>query len=397
MKQNYIFTSGSVTEGHPDKLCDQISDAIIDRFLMEDPFSRVSAECALSGGVLFLAGRFSSRGVVDFPTAARQVILQAGYVRNGFDARSCAIMTSLAELPYEGGQDVDERRLSDEEIGLIPVSEQATVFGFACRQTPSLMPLPIWLAHKLARRLSASRLTHELRFLEPDGKTQVAVEYESNRPRRIHSLTIVAALKADRAPSPQQLRDELIEAVIDPVFRDEAIRPDHNTKYFINPGGPFLEGGPALHSGLTGRKTAVDTYGQWARNSEAALSGKDPSRIDRVGAYAARYAAKNVVAAGLADECEVQLSYTIGLPRPVSVQVQTFGTGKQDDGELADLVKRSFEFRIAGIIAAFHLRHAPRNFQGRFYSRLAAYGHMGRMDMGLPWEKVDKADALTHG
>lgn len=397
MKQTSIFTSGSVTEGHPDKLCDQISDAVVDRFLTEDPFSRVSAECALASGVLFLAVRFASRAVVDFPAVAQQIIRQAGYAQDGFDSKSCAIMTSLAELPCEKGQHVDERQLGDEEIERVAAREQATVFGFACRQTPALMPLPIWLAHRLARRLAAARLKHDLHFLEPDGKTQAAIEYENHRPRRIHSLSVVAAIKAGESPSPQRLREALMEAVIQPAFRDEAIRPDNDTRIFINPGDPLVEGGPAMHTGLTGRKTAIDTYGQYARNSEAALSGKDPGRIDRVGAYAARHAAKNVVAAGLADECEVQLSYTIGLSRPVSVQVQTFGTGKLDDAELARRVRRSFDFRVAGIIAGFQLRHAPALFQGHFYSRLAVYGQVGRMDMGLPWEKVDKAEDLVGG
>jgi len=257
------------------------------------------------------------------------------------------------------------------------------------------MPLPIWLAHKLARVLAAERSNTRLPYLAPDGKMQVAVEYRDRRPHRIHSLTLIAALNEDTAPSAARLREDLMEVVIKPAFGDESMRPDERTAVFVNPGGPFITGGPAMHSGLTGRKNAIDTYGEYSRHSGAALSGKDPTRIDRVGAYAARYAAKNVVAAGLAEECEVQVNYTIGLPRPVSVHVQTFGTGRVDDDRIAERVADAFEFRPAGIVAAFGLRERPGAAGGRFYTRLAAYGHVGRRDLDLPWERTDRTDALA--
>jgi S-adenosylmethionine synthetase len=256
------------------------------------------------------------------------------------------------------------------------------------------MPLPIWLAHRLARHLAAARLTGQLPYLTPDGTVQVGIEYRNRRPHRIHSLSLVTALDPDRAPADDRLRAELMARVIEPGFAGEKIRPDRRTDIFINPGGQFLTGGPTRHSGLTGRKNAIDTYGEFARHSGAALSGKDPGRIDRVGAYAARYAAKNVIAAGLAEECEVQLSYTIGLSRPVSVQVETFGTGRLDDEAIADHLEAVIDFRPAGIVRGFNLRHLPSVVRGGFYRRLAAYGHVGRMDIGLPWEVTDRAQEL---
>lgn len=394
MKKEFIFTSGSVTEGHPDKLCDQVADAIIDRFLRQDPFSRVIAECAVSNGILFIASRFASEATVDLPEVARQVINKVGYVRKEFNANTCTVMTSLTELPQGPEDMLDERHFGEEEIERVPARNIANVFGFACNQTPGMMPLPIWLAHKLARRLSSVRLQRRLRYLAPDGKTQVSVAYVEGKPVRIHSVTIVASQWEGETVEARRLRDDLHEYVIGPAFFDEAIRPDGRTLVYINPEGPFVTGGPTLHSGLTGRKNAVDTYGEYSRHGEAALSGKDPTRIDRVGVYAARYAAKNIVAAGLADECEVQLTYSIGQSSPISVQVNTGGTGRQPDDGLAELVTRHFEFRPAGIIRDFQLRHLPSHHDGGLYSKLAVYGHVGRTDIGLPWERTDKIHLL---
>jgi S-adenosylmethionine synthetase len=397
MKKDFIFTSESVTEGHPDKLCDQISDAIVDHFLQQDPYSRVIAECAVSTAIIFIAARFESSASVDFPNIARQVINQIGYDQHSFNARTCSIITSLKELPHEESWCFDERELSNEEMDAIAVRNQVTVFGFACNQTSAFIPLPIWLAHRLARKLTSARLQKILPYLAPDGKTQVGVEYRNGRPYRIHGITVIASQNKSSTtggPDLGRLGDDIRQVVIDSVFMDEDIKPDRDTRLFINPDGPFLVGGPSVHSGLTGRKNAIDTYGEYSRQSGAALSGKDPLRIDRVGAYAARYAAKNVVAAGLAGECEVQLSYSIGLSRPVSIQVETFGTGTIPDDRIAELVERYFDFRLAGIIRQFNLRRLPSTLKGGFYRKLAAYGHVGRMDIGLPWELTDKMREL---
>ena len=398
MKQAFMFTSESVTAGHPDKLCDQISDAIVDQFLRRDPRARVVTECAVSTGIVFIAARFASEAVIDFTKVARHVIRQVGYDQPAFNAKTCSIVTSLKESSTDHTFAFDEMTLTDEEIEQIPVKNQATVFGFACNQTPALMPLPIWLAHRLAQRLSEARAPSILPYLTPDGKTQVGVEYRDGKPHRIHSITIIAS---QFEPSEgtivdlKRFRSDIRNAVIDPVFASESIHPDDQTQIFINPDGPLFNGGPAVHSGVTGRKNAIDTYGEYAKHSGAALSGKDPTRIDRAGAYAARYAAKNIVAAGLADECEVQLSYSIGLARPVSIQVNTFGTGKLPDETLTGLVKEHFDFRLAGIICQFKLRSLPAILKGGFYRQLAAYGHMGRLDLGIvPWEEVDKVSLL---
>jgi S-adenosylmethionine synthetase len=398
MKKDFMFTSESVTEGHPDKLCDQISDAIVDRFLQKDPFSRVITECAVSTSIVFIAARFESDTVIDLTKIARRVIQQVGYDQPDFNAKTCSIVTSIKELPLSGKRHVDECQLTDEQMEQVPVKDQVTVFGFACKQTEAMIPLPIWLAHQLARRLSVVRIEKVLPYLAPDGKTQVGVEYRDRKPHRIHSITLIASQSKPYAPSEidlKQSRDELQTAVIDVVFENEAIRPDEDTRIFIDFGGSFAVGGPSVHSGLTGRKTAIDTYGEYARHSGAALSGKDPSRIDRVGAYVARYAAKNVVAAGLAEECEVQLSYSIGLAIPVSIQVETFGTGKIPDDAIAALLEQQIDFRLAGIIRQFNLRFLPSKTIGGFYQKLAAYGHVGRLDLGLlPWETTDKAAML---
>jgi S-adenosylmethionine synthetase len=396
MKKNFMFTSESVTEGHPDKICDQISDAIIDYFLAQDPYARVRAECAISTSILFIAARFASEIKADIPTLAKKVISQIGYRRPDFDPQTASVLTSLQEYPPAADLYFNEGKLTDAEIENILVRQQATVFGFACRQTAVLMPLPIYLAHKLTRQIIAAQKQKTVPYLSLDGKSQVGVEYRRRQPHRIHSLTLVVSSSkgVDYEISPQRLHDDILEAVIKPAFADEAIRPDNKTFIAVNPIENLMVGGPAVHSGLTGRKNDVDTYGDYARQTANALSGKDPLRIDRIGVYAARYAAKNVVAANLADECEVQLSYSIGFSRPVSVQVETFGTGKLADADLAALVEKHFDFRLAGILRQFNCRHLPALNKGRFYQKLAAYGQLGRLDLPLPWEKTDKADAL---
>lgn len=394
MKSDFMFTSESVTEGHPDKLCDQISDAIVDGFLEADPFSRVIAECAVSTGILFLATRFFSQARLDIPEIARRIVHQAGYQTQRFNASDATVMTSFQELPQSMYHGRDEADMDDAELDRLTAYNPATVFGYACNQTGSLMPLPIVLAHRLSRRLTAARLQRQLDYLAPDGQSQVGVEYRQRRPRRIHSITLVASQTSAEGPEPARLRDDIVEQVIGPVFNNEPLRPDADTRIWINPFGPVIEGGPALHAGLTGRKNAVDTYGEYSRHSGSALSGKDPYRIDRVGAYAARHAAKNVVAAGLADECEITLSYSIGIAAPVSLQVETFGTGRLEDEDIRKRVAANFDFRLGAILRRYHLRELPARFKGGFYRRLAAYGHVGRQDIGLPWEKTESADAL---
>jgi S-adenosylmethionine synthetase len=394
MKKDFMFTSESVTEGHPDKLCDQISDAIVDRFLQQDPYARVITECAVATGIVFIAARFEPNANVDFTNIARQVIDQVGYDQLEFNGKTCSILTSLRELPPDKDSFFDEKKLSEEEIEQIPVKNIVNVFGFACNQTSTLMPRPIWLAHKLARQLNTVKLQKVLPYLAPDGKTQVGIEYRNRKPYRIHSIGVIASQNSPSTPDLKQFQDDIRETVIDSVFQDEEIRPDEKTRIFINPDGPVIIGGPSVHSGVTGRKNDVDTYGEYSKHSGSALSGKDPIRIDRVGAYAARYAAKNVVAANFADECEVELSYSIGLSRPVSVQVETFGTGKISDEEIKTLIERHFDFRLAGIIRQFNLRFLPSLTKGGFYKKLAAYGHVGRTDINLPWEDTDKVDVF---
>ena len=397
MKKDFMFTSESVTEGHPDKLCDLISDAIVDHVLQQDPYAQIISECAVATAIIFIAARFATPVRVDFGQVARQMIGQIGYDQKAFNAKTCSIITSLREISSADRRNIDEQSLSEDEIDLITARNQVTVFGFACNQTSAFMPLPIWLAHKLARKLTSVRLQKTLSDLAPDGKTQVGVEYCGGKPCRIHSITVIASQNKSPekgGPDARQLYDDVMESIIRPVFQDEEIRPDDRTRIFVNPDGPFIHGGPSIHSGLTGRKNAIDTYGEYSRHSGAALCGKDPSRIDRVGAYVARYAAKNVVAAGLAASCEVQLSYTIGIARPVSIQVETFGTGTIPDLKISELLERYFDFRPAGIIRQFNLRRLPSQIKGGFYRRLAAYGHVGRMDIGLPWEMTDKAALL---
>jgi len=390
-----VFTSESVTRGHPDKLCDQISDAIIDRFLQQDVTAKVRTESAVSGGVVFLAARISSEVELDLPDVAREVIREVGYEGGDFNADDCTVMTNLMEYPEERRLPIDASRLSDAEVEKIKANNQVTVFGFACTQTPDLMPLPIWIAHELAKRLYSAGHGGELPYLHPDGKTQVAVEYKDGRPARIHSISLLASQKEPGQTTPNALRDDLMEAVIAPVFRDQEVRPDDNTDIFVNKGGLFIGGGPAGHSGLTGRKTAVDTYGEYARHSGAALSGKDPLRIDRIAAYAARHAAKNLVAAGLATQCEVILSYSIGQARPVSVQVETFGTGKVAEEELVRRIVANFNLRPAAIVRDFDLQRQPSANTGGFYQKLACYGQVGRTEVKVPWEATSKAESLA--
>ncbi|MCU0567582.1 MAG: methionine adenosyltransferase [Oculatellaceae cyanobacterium Prado106] len=398
MKKDFMFTSESVTEGHPDKLCDRIADTIVDRFLQQDPYSRIITECAVSTSIVFISARFESSATIDLTATARKVIEQVGYTQPDFNSKTSSIITSSRELPSHNNRLLDEKSLSDDELEQVLVKTQVTVFGFACQQTDALLPMPIWLAHQLARRIDVARKLKLLPSLSPDGKTQVGIEYRDRKPYRIHSITIVASQDHGSNASsltPQQFQDAIQETVIDPIFQNEILKPDDQTRMLIDSNGSVDVGGPAVHSGLTGRKTAIDTYGEYARHSGAALSGKDPSRIDRIGAYAARYAAKNVVAAGLADECEIQLSYSIGLARPVSIQVETFGTGVIPDEKIKALVEQHFEFRLAGIIRQFNLRFLPVTVRGGFYNKLAAYGHVGRLDLGmLPWEETDKVPVL---
>jgi S-adenosylmethionine synthetase len=391
-----MFTSESVTEGHPDKLCDQISDAIVDHFLKQDPYARVRAECAVSSAIIFIAARFASSAKVDFSYLARKVIRKIGYDQVDFNDKICSILSAPQELPIDKTSRFDEDELTDEKINKIAAKNQVTLFGFACDHTPVLMPLPIWLSNKLARQLTRVRRDKILPYMQPDGKVQVGVAFKDRKPKRIHSVTISTSQNDPAKPGPKKLHQDILENVIKPVFKDEPIRPDKRTRIFINPDGPYL-GGPTHHSGLTGRKSAVDTYGEYARHSGDALSGKDPLRIDRVGAYAARCAAKNVVAAGLASECEVMLSYSIGLTQPVSLQVQTFGTAKIPESKIVDLLKENFDFRLAGILKQFKLRQLPVKHLDGFFQKLAAYGHFGRTDMDLPWETTDKAKDLTAG
>jgi S-adenosylmethionine synthetase len=388
-----MLTSESVTEGHPDKLCDQISDAIVDHFLKQDPRAQVRAECAVSSAIIFIAARFASEATVDFAHVARKVIKRIGYDQPDFNAQICSILSAPQALPVDKSGQFDEEKLTEAQIKRIAAKNQVTLFGFACDQTPALMPLPIWFAHQLARQLSAVRSDKTLPYLMPDGKVQLGVEYKDRRPKRIHAVTITASQKKPNRPGPKKLRGDILDTVIVPVFKNEKSKPDAKTRIFVNPDGPYL-GGPMHHSGLTGRKSGVDTYGEYARHSGDALSGKDPMRIDRVGAYAARYAAKNVVAAGLAAECEVMLSYSIGLTQPVSLQVQTYGTGKIPDAKIEALLKKHFEFRLAGILRQFKLRYLPGKHLDGFYQKLAAYGHFGRNDLELPWEQTDKAELL---
>ena len=393
MSNNFIFTSESVTTGHPDKLCDQVSDAIVDHFLNQDPDSRIVAECAVSSGVMFISAHYASKARLDIPDIARRIIRNVGYPKEVFDADACTIMTSFMDHTATDYMPFDLDSMDDAAIDRIPGRQQVSVFGYACDQTPALMPLPIWLAHRLADQLDSPKVASKLPYLLPDGETQAGIEYLGGSPGRIHSITLVATQTTADAVGLEQLREDMLREVVEPVLKKEKLKPDENTRIFINPGGARVGGGPAVHSGLTGRKTGIDTYGGFARHSGAALSGKDPMRIDRVGAYVARYAAKNVVAAGIARECEVQLSYSVGVARPVSLRVRTFGTAEMDDTAIAARLEQVIDFRLGGIVRDLNLKRLGDASKGG-YQDLAVYGHMGRTDLDMPWEMTDKADDL---
>lgn len=393
MINNFMFTSESVTEGHPDKLCDQVSDAIVDHFLEQDPNARVRAECAVAKAIVFIAARFASSANIDFARLARKVIQRIGYDHPDFNPRTCSILTSPLALPVDPSQNFDEYRLSEDQIEQMAARNQVTAFGFACDHTAQLMPLPIVLAHRIARRLTEVRKQQLLPYVMPDAKAQVGVEFRQRKPHRIHSITIEVHTAGAHPPSEADLRRDLRERVVQPAFQSEALAPDSKTDLIVNPDGVY-NGGPMNHSGLTGRKNAVDTYGEFARQTSKALSGKGPNRVDRSAVYAARYAAKNIVAAGLAGECEVMLSYAAGTTRPISVIAQTFGTGIVPDVRITELLQDGFDFRPAAILRQFGLRQLPQNNPQGFYQRLAAYGHLGREDMALPWERIDRAAEL---
>lgn len=391
-KGHRLFTSESVTEGHPDKMCDQISDSILDAILEKDPNARVACEVSVSTGLVLVAGEISTECYVDITKIVRQTIKNIGYVRAkyGFDYETCSVLTAINEQSPDIAQGVNqalearEGLMSEDEIESIGAGDQGLMFGFACKETPELMPLPISLAHKLARQLSKVRKDETIDYLRPDAKTQVTVEYDSdNKPVRID--TIVVSTQHHPEVHNETIRRDIMEKVIRPTVPSEFL--DENTKYFINPTGRFVIGGPQGDAGLTGRKIIVDTYGGYARHGGGAFSGKDPTKVDRSAAYAARYVAKNIVAADLADQVEVQLAYAIGVAQPVSIAIDTFGTGKIDDDDLAQLVSRHFDLRPAGIIKELDLRRP-------IYAQTAAYGHFGRNDLNLPWENTEKANLL---
>ncbi len=388
----YLFTSESVTEGHPDKLCDQVADAVLDELIRQDPYSRVACECVTKTGFVMALGEVTTKGFVDFDKLVRDVVIGVGYDRakKGFDGATCGVMVALANqspdiaLGVNQAKEAKEGLMNDtDEIEALGAGDQGMVFGYACNETDVLMPMPIHYAHRLTRRLAEARRANELDFLWPDGKSQVTVEYEYGKPKRIHTVLI----STQHAPdvSNEEIREGVIEEIIKPVLPPELV--DDDMIIYVNPTGRFVIGGPQGDSGLTGRKIIVDTYGGMGRHGGGSFSGKDPTKVDRSAAYAGRWVAKNIVAAGLADRCEVQFAYAIGVAKPLSINVETFGTGKIEDTRIADLVEEHFDLRPGAIIHNFDLRRP-------IYQQLASYGHFGRDDLDLPWEKTNKAELL---
>ena len=387
-----LFTSESVTEGHPDKICDQISDAILDELMRQDPMSRVACETAITTGLVLVMGEITTKGYVDIQKVVRETIREIGYDRAkyGFDCDTCGVITALDEQSADIALGVDkaleakENKMTDEEIDAIGAGDQGMMFGYATNETEEYMPYPISLAHKLARKLTEVRKNGTLKYLRPDGKSQVTVEYDENgKPSRLDA--VVLSTQHDPEVSQEQIHEDIKKYVFDTVLPQDMI--DENTKFFVNPTGRFVIGGPHGDSGLTGRKIIVDTYGGYARHGGGAFSGKDCTKVDRSAAYAARYVAKNIVTAGLADKCEIQLSYAIGVAHPTSVMVDTFGTGKLNDEKLVEIIRENFDLRPAGIIKMLDLRRP-------IYKQTAAYGHFGRNDIDVPWEKTDKVEML---
>ena len=390
--EKLLFTSESVTEGHPDKMCDAISDAILDACMEQDPMSRVACETASCTGFVLVTGEITTKAQLDIPSIVRKTVNEIGYndAKTGFDGHTCAVMVALDQQSPDIAMGVDkaleakENKMSDEQLEAIGAGDQGMMFGYATNETPELMPYPISLAHKLALQLTKVRKVGTLKYLSPDGKTQVSVEYDENgKPKRLEA--VVLSTQHDEDVTQEQVHEDIKKYVFDPILPTELV--DAETKFFINPTGRFVIGGPHGDAGLTGRKIIVDTYGGYARHGGGAFSGKDCTKVDRSAAYAARYVAKNIVAAGLAEKCEIQLSYAIGVAQPTSIMVDTFGTGKLSDEKLVEIVRENFDLRPAGIIKMLDLRRP-------IYRGTAAYGHFGRTDLNLPWEATDKAEAL---
>ncbi|MCD6520975.1 MAG: methionine adenosyltransferase [Anaerolineae bacterium] len=387
----FLFTSESVSEGHPDKICDQISDAVLDAIYSQDPYGRVACECAATTGLILVTGEITTSCYVDIPQVVRRTLQEIGYVKAeyGLDYQTCGVITSIKEqsadiaLGVDRAQEAKEGEMTEEEIELVGAGDQGMMFGYACTETPELMPMPIMLAHGLTRRLAAVRKDGTLPYLRPDGKSQVTVEYHYGKPVRVDTVVIAAQHAPD--VEPKQLRAEILEQVVRKVIPEHML--DENTHYFINSTGRFVIGGPMGDAGLTGRKIMVDTYGAMVPHGGGAFSGKDPTKVDRSGAYAARWVAKNIVAAGLADRCQIQVAYTIGVARPVSLNIETFGTGKIPDAKIEELVREFFDLRPGAIIRDLRLRRP-------IYKPTAAYGHFGRTDIDAPWENTDKAEEL---